>query len=71
MPDRDAEKSPVPDGFAYEDLDLDGRSMTRPFALLAQFLCTVLPAGPCLDEALSRLLESKDAAIRGDAKPGG
>ena len=58
--------------FAYAHLPPHLQEVSRPFADLAQLLCTELAEpGPERTVALRKLLEAKDAAVRARLVPGG
>ncbi len=50
--------------FRFEHLPPHLQEVSRPFAELAVWLATTLPASAELTVALRRLLEAKDAAVR-------
>ncbi len=50
--------------FAYEHLPAHLQEHSKPFAELAQHLCTTLPQNPERTVALRKLLEAKDCAVR-------
>jgi len=55
--------------FRWEHLPPHLQGVSRPFADLAHRLAGTLPAGDERDEALRKLLESKDAAVRAALPP--
>jgi len=57
------------DFFAYTHLPEHLQLVSRPFCDLAWELYEILPASQQLEQALQKLLEAKDAAVR--AKLGG
>lgn len=53
--------------FAYEHLPVELQAISEPFSVLAHRLVATLgdgPHGPQLTQALWRLLEAKDCAVR-------
>jgi hypothetical protein len=50
--------------FVYNHLRLELQDIARPFADLAYRLVETIPANPQRGQALTRLLEAKDAAVR-------
>lgn len=56
--------------FAYEHLPPHLQTISREFALVAEYIEQTLPRNPERTVALRKLLESKDAAVRARvAKP--
>jgi len=50
--------------FAYDHLREDLKSVSKPFAQLAEQVVALVPAGPERTVSLRKLLETKDAAVR-------
>lgn len=50
--------------FTYEHLPAHLQTVSRPFCELAQKILEDLPCNPQRTQALNRLLESKDCAVR-------
>lgn len=63
--------------FRYEHLPENLQKVSRPFCVLAEWLCGFgenvygIEPGPERTVALRKLLEAKDAAIRATVHPGG
>ena len=56
--------------FAYDHLREDLKSVSKPFAQLAEQVVALVPAGPeRAAVSLRKLLEAKDAAVRAVAIP--
>jgi hypothetical protein len=53
----------------YDHLREDLKSVSRPFAQLAEQVVALVPAGPERTVSLRKLLEAKDAAVRAVAIP--
>lgn len=56
--------------FEYSHLPEHLQKVSRPFAELANVICSEVAPGPERTVALRKLLESKDAAVRAVVKPG-
>ena len=55
---------PILQFFKYKHLPEKLQIHSRPFAILAQEICQNLPNNPERSEALRKLLEAKDCAVR-------
>jgi hypothetical protein len=57
--------------FAYGHLPEHLQAVSRPFSELAELIVQEVSPGPERTVALRKLLEAKDAAVRGRLHPGG
>ena len=57
--------------FAYDHLPEPLQEVSKPFHALAYHLCELTDPGPERTDALRKLLEAKDAAVRAKLHPGG
>jgi hypothetical protein len=71
LPDDAKPSSPPPDPrlkmmrwFGFDHLPERLRPISSPFAVLAQMLLETIPAGAEATEAMRKLLEAKDCAVR-------
>lgn len=55
---------PIMQFFAFEHLPPHLREVSEPFGKMAQHIVETLPRNPERTEALRKLLEAKDAAVR-------
>jgi len=57
--------------FAFDHLPERLRPISSPFAVLAEFMLQNIPAGAEATEAMRKLLEAKDCAVRAfiDSEP--
>lgn len=65
------ENEPMLKWFAYDHLPTKLQTASKPFCDLALSLCSMAPSGPERTNALRKLLEAKDAAVRSVVCPGG
>ena len=56
--------------FAWAHLPEQLQAVSRPFAELADQLCSLVQPGPERTVALRKLLEAKDCAVRAAVNPG-
>lgn len=57
--------------FAFDHLPDHLKQVSAPFYGLATTICELVEPGPERTVALRKLLEAKDAAVRGKVSPGG
>jgi len=57
--------------FSYEHLPPHLQEVSKPFAMLAEWLAKFVEGGSERTVALRKLLEAKDAAVRAKLNPGG
>ncbi len=64
------ELDPMLQWFSYQHLPEHVQGVSRPFSEFAEWLCGEIEPGAERTQALRKLLESKDAAIRAKLHPG-
>lgn len=57
--------------FAFDHLPEPLKEVSFHFSELARAICSLIESGPERTVALRKLLEAKDAAVRGKVHPGG
>lgn len=60
----DTQQDHIVQFFTYAHLPPELQQVSRPFAELAEAICSTVPRNPERTVALRKLLESKDAAVR-------